>query len=99
MERHDHHHIPQKGRQERVHGNYRCISLISHSGKVFLEGVARRFGDYCEANVHDNCEAKELLPEEQCGLRPDRPTTDIMLVVRRLQETGRKTGMYILHYL
>ena len=31
-----------------------------------------------------------LLPEEQSGFRPDRSTTDMMLVVRRLQEIGRK---------
>ena len=31
-----------------------------------------------------------MLPEEQCGFRPNRSTTDIMVVVRRLQEVGRK---------
>ena len=31
------------------------------------------------------CEAKGLLPEEQCGFRPDRSTTDMMFLVRRLQ--------------
>ena len=44
--------------------------------------VARRLSDYCEA--------KELLPEEQCGFRPDRSTTDMIFVVRRLQEIERK---------
>ena len=64
-------------------GNYRGISLVSHAGKILLKVVAtRRLSAYCEA--------KELLPEEQCGFRPDRPTTDMMFVVRRLQEIGRK---------
>ena len=45
--------------------------------------VARRLSAYCEA--------KGLLPEEQCGFRPNRSTTDMMFVVRRLQEIGRKT--------
>ena len=40
-------------------GNYRGISLVSHAGKVLLKVVARRLGAYCEA--------KGLLPEEQCG--------------------------------
>ena len=47
--------------------------------------VARRLGAYCEA--------KGLLPEEQCGFRPDRSTTDMMFVVRRLHEFGRKAGV------
>ena len=46
--------------------------------------VARRLSAYCEA--------KELLPEEQCGFRPDPSTTDMIFVVRRLQEIGRKAG-------
>ena len=40
-------------------GNYRGISLVSHAGKVLLKVVARRLSAYCEA--------KGLLPEEQCG--------------------------------
>ena len=66
-------------------GNYRGISLVSHAGKVLLKVVARRLSAYCEA--------KGLLPEEQCGFRPDRSTTDMMFVVRRLQEVGRKAGV------
>ena len=58
---------------------------MSHAGKVLLKVAARRPGAYCEA--------KGLLPEEQCGFRPDRSTTDMMLVVRRLQEIGRKAGV------
>ena len=40
-------------------GDYRGISLVSHVGKVLLKVVARRLSAYCEA--------KGLLPEEQCG--------------------------------
>ena len=68
-------------------GNYRGISLVSHAGKVLHKVVARRLCAYCEA--------KGLLPEEQCGFRPDRSTTDMMFVVRRLQEVGRKAGVSI----
>ena len=68
-------------------GNYRGISLVSHTGKVLLKVVARRLSAYCEA--------KGLLPKEQCGFRPDRSTSDMMLVVRRLQQVqvGRKAGV------
>ena len=66
-------------------GNYSGISLVLYAGKVLLKVVARRLSAYCEA--------KGLLPEEQCGFRPDRPTTDMMFVVRRLQKIGRKAGV------
>ena len=58
---------------------------MSHAGKVLLKVAARRLRAYCEA--------KGLLPEEQCGFRPNRSTTDMMFVVRRLQEIGRKAGV------
>ena len=58
---------------------------MSHAGKFFLKLVARR--------LSADCEAKGLLPEEQCGFRPDRSTTDMMFVVRRLRELGRKAGV------
>ena len=47
--------------------------------------VARRLCAYCKA--------KGLLPEEKCGFRPDRSTTDKMFVVRRIQEIGWKAGV------
>ena len=47
--------------------------------------AARRLSAYCEA--------KGLLPEEQCGFRPDRSTTDTMFVVRRVEKVGRKAGV------
>ena len=58
---------------------------MSHAGKVLLKVVARGLSAYCEA--------KGLLPEEQFGFRPNRSTTDMMFVVRRLQEIGRKAGV------
>ena len=41
--------------------NYRGISFVSHAGKVLFKVVARRLSAYCEA--------KGLLPEEQCWFR------------------------------
>ena len=63
-------------------GNYRGISLVAHAGKVLLRIVATRLSAYREA--------RNLLPEEQCGFRPHRSTTGMMFAVRRLQELGRK---------
>ena len=71
-------------------GTYRGISLVSHAGKVLLKGVARRLSAYCGA--------KGLLPEEQCGFRPDRWTTDMMFVVCRLQEVRRKASVSLHSY-
>ena len=71
-------------------GNYRGISLVSHAGKVLVKVVARRLIAYCEA--------KGLLPEEQCGFRPNRSAADMMFVVRRLQKIGRKAGVSLFMY-
>ena len=61
--------------------NHRGLSLVAHAGKVVLKIVVNRLGDFCEE--------AGILPEEQCGFRPQRPTIDMMFVVRRLQELGR----------
>ena len=53
-----------------------------HAGKLLLKIIARRFSDYCER--------VGILPEEQIGFRPSRSTTDMMFVIRRLQELARK---------
>ena len=70
----------QKDRTECVH--YRGISLGAHAGKVLLKVFAGRLRDYCER--------ENILPEEQCGFRPQRSTVDMMFVVRRLLELARK---------
>ena len=63
-------------------GNYRGISLVAHAGKILLKIIARRLSEYCER--------VRILPEEQSGFRPNRSTTDMMFVIRRLQELTRK---------
>ena len=47
-----------------------------------LKIIARRLSEYCE---HVG-----ILPEEQSGVRPNRSTTDMMFVIRRLQELAWK---------
>ena len=54
---------------------------MSHAGKVLLQVIDMRLGEYAR---------KGLLPEEQSGFRPFRSTIDMMFVVHRLQELGRK---------
>ena len=63
-------------------GNYRGTSLVAHAGKILLKIIARRLNEYCER--------EGILPEEQSGFRPNRSTTDMMFVIRRLQELARK---------
>ena len=82
--------ILQKKGDKTECGNYRGISLVSLAGKVLLKVVASRLSAYCEA--------KGLLPEEQCGFRSDRSATDMMFVVCRLQEVGRKAGVSLHMY-
>ena len=65
--------------------NYRGLSLVAHAGKVPLKIVANRLGDFCEE--------AGILPEGQCGFRPQRSTTDMMFVVRRLQKLGRTSNI------
>ena len=67
--------------------NYRGLSLVAHAGKVLLKIVANRLGDFCEE--------AGILPEEQCSFRPQRSTTDMMFVVRGLQELGRTSNTFL----
>ena len=63
--------------------NYRGISLVAHAGKILLKIIARRLSEYCER--------VGILPEEQSGFRPNRSTTDMMFVIRQLQELIKMT--------
>ena len=62
--------------------NYRGISLLLHAGKVLLKVVTNCLSDSCE--VHG------ILPDEQCGFRPERSNVDMLFAVRRLQELARR---------
>ena len=63
-------------------GNYRGILLVAHVGKLLLKIVAGRLMSYVEK--------EQLLPEARCGFRPGRWTTEMMLIIRRLQELGHR---------
>ena len=58
------------------------ISLVAKAGKILLKIITRHLSRYCER--------VGILPEEQSGFRPNRSTTDMMFVIRRLQELARK---------
>ena len=70
-------------------GNYRGISLVAHAGKILPKIIDRCLSEYCER--------VGILPGEQSGFRPNRSTTDMMFVIRRLQELARKkrTPLYV----
>ena len=70
----------KKDRTER--GNYRGISLVAHAGKILLKIISRRLSEYCKC--------VGILPEEHGGLQPNRSTTDVIFVIRRLQELALK---------
>ena len=63
-------------------GNFRGSSLLAHTGKVLCKVIAGRLGDYC---VREG-----ILPEDQCGFRPQPSTIYMMFVTRRLQELAKK---------
>ena len=62
--------------------NYKGISLVAHARKILLKNFARRVSEYCER--------VGVLPGEQSGFRPSRSTTDMMFMIRRLQDLARK---------
>ena len=62
-------------------GNCRCISLVAHAGKILLKIIGRSLSEYCER--------VGILPEEQSGFRPNRSITDMMFVIRWLQELAQ----------
>ena len=72
--------IKRRGRTEC--DNYRDVLLVAHAGKILLKIIARRISEYCER--------VGTLPKEQSGFRPNHSTTDMMIVIRRLQELARK---------
>ena len=62
--------------------NYGGISLVAHAGKILLKITAHHLSEYCER--------VGILLEEKSGFRPNRSTTNMMFVIRRLQELARK---------
>ncbi|KAI8506599.1 hypothetical protein Bbelb_160260 [Branchiostoma belcheri] len=68
-------------------GNSRGISLLSIAGKLLAKVALSRLQVISE----------EILPESQCGFRPDRGTTDMIFALRQLQEKAmeQRMGLYI----
>ena len=74
--------VPHKKKNWTERSNYRGISLAALSGKIRLKVFARRLSEYCVR--------VGILLEDQNGFRSNRSTTDIMVVICRLQELARK---------
>ena len=58
-------------------GNYRGISLLSIAGKVFVRIVLDRLSQHITPKV---------VPESQCGFRPNRSTIDMIFSLGQIQE-------------
>ena len=63
--------------------NYRGISLLSITGKVFARVVLNRLQRLAE----------RVYPESQCGFRAERSTVDMVFSLRQLQEKCREQQM------
>ena len=73
--------LPKKKDRTECGKHYRGISLVAHASKILLKIIARRLSEYGER--------VGILLEEQSNFRPNRSTTDMMFVIRRLQELAR----------
>ena len=62
-------------------GNYRGLSLLDVGGKIFAKILSTRFSHQI---------AEKLLPDCQCGFRPDRSTSDMIFACRQMLEKGRE---------
>ena len=78
----------KKGRMER--DKYRGILLVAHASTVLLKVIADRLRNYCEK--------EGVLPEEQCGVRPQRSMIDMIFVVRQLHQLARKKSTPLFMY-
>ena len=68
--------------------NYRGITLLSIAGKILARVLLNRLVPAI---------AEEHIPESQCGFRANRGTTDMVFVLRQLQEKCREQikGLYV----
>ncbi|KAI8499112.1 hypothetical protein Bbelb_228760 [Branchiostoma belcheri] len=64
--------------------NYRGVTLLSIAGKILARVVLDRLIPTI---------AEENLPESQCGFRANRGTTDMIFVLRQIQEKCREQNM------
>ena len=76
--------IPKKGDLSNC-SNYRTISLINHTGKVFLIVLLNRLKNHLDP----------YLSEEQAGFRKDRSTVHQILMLRLLAEKAKRQGKRI----
>ena len=76
--------IPKKGDLSQC-SNYRTISLINHTGKVFLTVLLNRLKSQLDP----------YLSEEQAGFRKDRSTIHQILTLRLLAEKAKRQGRKI----
>src|ERR1044072_9099973 len=81
FQRCDYRHYLQAERQQVHLRNYRGISLLSIAGKILTRILLVRLLDSI---------AGKVLPEAQCGFRPQRGTSDMIFAARQIQEKCRE---------
>ena len=64
--------------------NYQGITLLSIAGKILAHVLLIRFIPTI---------AQENMPESQCGFRSNRGTTDMIFLLRQIQEKCREQNM------
>ena len=79
----------KKGRAECDNYKDTFIFLVAHAGKNLLKIIARRLSEYCKC--------AGIMSEEQ-WFTTERSTTDMMLVIRRLQQLARKKNIKLYVY-
>lgn len=60
--------------------NYRGIAVLSTAGKLLSRIIISRLASLSE----------DILPEAQCGFRPNRGCADMIFTLRQLQEKSRE---------
>ncbi|BHF71536.1 hypothetical protein SprV_0401459400 [Sparganum proliferum] len=70
-------HLYKRKGNHQVCDNHRGTSLLNIAGKIFARIILNRLNNHLEQG---------LLPENQCGFRRHRGTTDMIFAARQLQE-------------
>ena len=68
-------------------GNYRSMSLLSATGKIFARILLNRLSSQISA---------EVVPETQCGFHTNRSTVDMIFCLRHSRNAYSRIYLYIL---
>ena len=69
--------------------NYKGTFFVAHAGKALFKTVASR--------LSNDCEARKISPEEQCGFRPAPSEVEVLFVVRRPRTREENSLVHVFH--